>query len=98
MVQERRSCLLFEVHSGYPTLSNDRQKRADRKLTVIWNRNGNAARVGLPLHHDVTPASADFAEAMLLKNPTNLASRKDAKPTHAWLRSSSQRLRFEDGA
>jgi hypothetical protein len=83
VVRERTSCLFFELRSGYPTLPNNRQKRADRKLAVIWDRNGDAARVGLPLHHDVTSASADFDEAMLLENPTDLASRKDAKPTHA---------------
>jgi hypothetical protein len=33
-------------------------------------------------------ALAHLDEAMLLKDPTSLASRQDAKPTHASLRSS----------
>jgi hypothetical protein len=58
-----------------------------------WSGNGNrdAAGVGAALHDDVASAPADLDESVLLKNPTGLASRQDAKPTHASLRSSLQR-------
>src|SRR5512146_1444955 len=89
---------VFELRPRYSTLSNDRQKCADREFAVIRNRDCDAPRVGLPLHNDVTCTPAHLGEAVLLENPTDLASRQDAKPTHASLRSSSQRLRCEADA
>jgi hypothetical protein len=65
---------------------------------VVWDGNGNAADVGAALHDDMTSAPAHFGESVLLKDPTGLASRQDAKPTHASLRSSLQRRRSEADA
>jgi hypothetical protein len=77
-------------------LPDDRQ--ADRGLAVIWYRNRDAAGDGTPLHNDMTSASAHPGEPMLLKDPTDFASRQDAKSTHASLRSSLQRHRSEADA
>jgi hypothetical protein len=65
---------------------------------VVWNGNRNAAHVGAALHDDMTSAPAHLEEPVLLKDPTGLASRQDAKPTHASLRSSLQRHRSEADA
>jgi hypothetical protein len=89
---------LFELRSRYPALSDDGQQRADRELAVIWNGNRDAASADAPLHDDMTSALAHLDETVLLKDPTDFASRQDAKPTHASLRSSSQRHRSEADA
>jgi hypothetical protein len=41
----------------------------------------------------MTSAPAHLDEPVLLKDPTDFASRQDAKPTHASLRTSLQRHR-----
>ena len=87
-----RSRSLFELRSRYPALPDDGQQRADRQLAVVWNGNRDAAGLGAALHDDMASAPAHFDEPVLLKDPTNFASRQDAKPTHASLRSSLQRL------
>jgi hypothetical protein len=46
----------------------------------------------------MTSAPAHLDEPVLLKDPTGLASRQDAKPTHASLRSSLQRRRSDADA
>jgi hypothetical protein len=81
----------------YPALP-DRQKGADREFTVVWNRNSDAAGVAAALHYDVAAAAALLDKSMLLKDATHLASRQDAKSTHASLLSSSLRLRSAAGA
>ena len=80
--------LFFERRSRYPALTDDRQERADRQLAVIWNGDRDAAHVGPALHDDMTSTAADLDESVLLKDVTRLASRQDAKSTHASLRSS----------
>src|SRR2546426_12750275 len=92
---ETRFRSLFELRSRYPALPDDGQQRADRELTVVRDGNRDAAGVGAALHDDMTPAPAHLNEPMLLKDPTNFASRQDAKLTHASLRSSLQRCRSE---
>jgi hypothetical protein len=65
---------------------------------VVWNGNRDAAGVGAALHDDMTSAPAHLNEPVLLKDPTNFASRQDAKPTHASLRSALQKPRSEADA
>ena len=60
----------------------------DRELAVVWDGNRDTAGVGAALHDDVTSAPAHFDEDVLLEDPTDFASRQDAKSTHASLRSS----------
>jgi hypothetical protein len=78
--------------------SSNSAERPDRELTVIGNGNRDVASVGAPLHDDMTSAPAYLDEPVLLKDPTGVASRQDAKPTHASLRSSSRRHRSEADA
>jgi hypothetical protein len=89
---------LLEMFPWYPALPDDRQRRADREFTVVRNRNSDAAGVAAALHYDVAAAAALLDEFMLLKDATHLASRQDAKSTHASLRSSSRRLQSAAGA
>src|SRR5438093_2025013 len=89
---------LLEMFPRYPALPDDRQRRADREFTVVWNRNSDATSIAAALHDDVAAAAALLDESMLLKDATHLASRQDAKSTRASLRSSSRRLRSAAGA
>lgn len=57
-------------------------------FAMVWDGNRDAAGVRAALHDDMTSAPAYLDEPVLLKDPTDLASRQDAKPTHASLRSS----------
>jgi hypothetical protein len=54
-------------------------------FTVVWNRNSDAASVAAALHYDVAAAAALLDESVLPKDATHLASRQDAKSTHASL-------------
>jgi hypothetical protein len=85
---ETRFKSLFELRSRYTALPDDGQQRADGELAVVWDGNCDAAGVGASLHGDVTSAPPHLDESVLLKDPTDFASRQDAKPTHASLRSS----------
>ena len=89
---------LFELRSRYPALPNDGQQRADGELPVVWNGDRDTAGVGATLHDDMTSPPAYLDEPVLLKDPTGFASRQDAKPTHASLRSSSQKHQSEADA
>ena len=95
---ETRFRSLFELRSRYPALPDDGQQRADRELAVVWNGNRDAAGLGAALHDDMTSTPAHLDEPVPLKNPTDFASRQDAKPTHASLRSSLQKHQSEAGA
>jgi hypothetical protein len=89
---------LFELGSRYPALPDDGQERSDRELAVVWDGNRNVAGVGAALHDDMTSTPAHLDEPVPLKDPTDFASRQDAKFTHASLRSSLQRHRSEADA
>ena len=92
---ETRLRSLFELRPRYPALADDGQQRADRELAVVGDWHRDAAGIGAALHDDVTSALAHFDEPVLLKDSTDPASRQDAKPTHASLRSSLQIHRSE---
>lgn len=72
--EETRDPLFFELRPWYPALPDDRQKRADRQLAVVWNGNRDAVRVGPALHDDMASTPAHLEEPVLLKNATRLAS------------------------
>lgn len=74
------------------------QERADCEFAVIWDGTCDAAGLGTALHHYMTSALTYFDESVPLKDPTDFASRQDAKPTHASLRSSLRRHRSEADA
>ncbi len=95
---ETRLRSLLELHSRYPALPDDGQERTDRQLAVVWNGNRNAAAIGAALHDDVTSAPTYLDEPVLLKDPTDFASRQDAKFTHVSLRSSLRRHPYEADA
>jgi hypothetical protein len=58
----------------------------------VWDGNRDTARAGAALHDDMTSAPAHLDGPVLLKDPTDFASRQDAKSTHVSLRSSLQML------
>jgi hypothetical protein len=95
---ETRLRSLLERPPGHPALPDDGQQRADGELTVVWDGNRDTTGVGATLHDDMTSAPAHLDEPVLLKDPTDFASRQDAKSTHASLRSSLQRYRSEADA
>lgn len=77
----------FEDGAMDPTLPNDRLQRTDPQFMVIRNRNRHCAKIGSPLHDNVTPALADDMESVLFEDAAGVSSGKDAKLTHGPLRS-----------
>jgi hypothetical protein len=62
---------------------------------VVRDGNRDGASAGSALHDDMASALSHLDEPVPLSDPINFASREDAKPTHASLRSSLQRRRSE---
>ncbi len=54
---------------------------------MIRNRDCDSPGVGSTLHHHMTTAPPDFAEAVLFKNLAGISTGKNAQFTHALLRS-----------
>src|SRR5436309_433264 len=92
---ETRFRSLFELRSRCPAVSDDEQQLASAELAVVCDGNRDIAGVGAALHVDMTSAPTHLDEPVLLKDPIDFASRQEAKPTHASLRSSLRRHRCE---
>jgi hypothetical protein len=75
---ETRFRSLFELCSRHPTLPDDRQEFA-----VVWDGNRDAAGLDAAPHDDMTSPPAHLDEPVLLTDPTDFASRKDAKSSIA---------------
>lgn len=90
--------LFFEQAPQHSTLADDRQQGADGKLTMVGDRHRDRARLGPLLHDDVAASPPNLDEALRLEDPTHLASRQDAKPTHARRRIASQRCQYAGAA
>ena len=77
----------LEFRAGDAALPNDRKECADGEFRVIRNRDCDRPRVGSMLHHHMTAAPPDFAEAVFFKDPAGISTGKNSQFTHAPLRS-----------
>ena len=60
---------------------------ANGEFRVVRNRDCDRPCVGSTLHHHMTTASPDLAEAVFFKNSAGISTGKNSQFTHAPLRS-----------
>ena len=77
----------LEFCAGDVALPDDRKECADGEFRVIRNRDCDGPRIGSMLHHHMTAAPPDFAEAVFFKDPAGISTGKNSQFTHAPLRS-----------
>ena len=77
----------LEFCAGDAALPDDGKEGADGEFRVIRNRDCDRPCVGSTLHHHMTPAPPDFAEAVFFKDPAGISTGKNSQFTHAPLRS-----------
>ena len=77
----------LEFCAGDAALPDDRKECADGELRVVRNRDCDRPCVGSTLHHHMTTASPDLAEAVFFKNSAGISTGKNSQFTHAPLRS-----------
>lgn len=77
----------LEFCAGDAALPDDREECADGEFRVIRNRDCDRPCVGSMLHHHMTAAPPDFAEAVFFKDPAGISTGKNSQFTHAPLRS-----------
>lgn len=63
----------FERRAGDSALADDRQKRTDLQLGVVWDWDRDGSYFGSALHHNVTAASSNFDKAVLFKYSADLS-------------------------
>jgi len=68
--RSRVELLCLEGRAGQTRLPNDRLKRPDANLVVVWHRDGGRGSLCSPLHHHVASAAAHLDEAVLAQDCT----------------------------
>jgi len=71
----------FEFAPGYARLANNRQKCADVKFGMGWNRDGNCGIGQALLHNNMASALSHLKKSMMCQDCTNLVSGENSELT-----------------
>lgn len=72
----------LERFSGHATLADDRPQRPCLQLRMVGNGNRHRAGWRSPLHDHVAASASYLRESVRFEDPTDRASREDAKSSH----------------